>query len=288
MGTRIPCYHLFLNHLSSGLLFKDREDYLTGWNRILLCQSKVGIVIYAFALMSNHFHFLIRGTAEQAEEFFSHYQKLTAMYMQTKYGEQAFGRKMVMGDLVLIDSPDMFRTEVAYILRNPLKARISNPFHYEWSSCFVYFNPFCQSVPGISLKDLPISKRRSIFRSRTFAPDQYHVFNDRIVPMDIVDYEYVEKLFDNSIDFFEAIRNWNTERDVWRNRDEGEHNAYDDEFIVGKLPSVYKELGITDNEELDSVMTQLLIRGMKKRYGCSKKQVIRVTGIPEDVVKKYF
>jgi hypothetical protein len=35
-------------------------------------------------------------------------------------------------------------------------------------------------------------------------------------------------------------------------------------------------------------MTQLLIRGMKKRFGCSKKQVIRVTGIPEDVVKKYF
>lgn len=109
MRTKEPCFHLSMKHLETGLLFRDREDYIAGWNRLVVCQQKTEIIIYAFALMSNHFHLLMRGSSDTAKAFFEHYRKTTSMYMQSKYGLTEFGKSMQIGAVVPVTDPDMFR-----------------------------------------------------------------------------------------------------------------------------------------------------------------------------------
>ena len=277
-----------MKHLETGLLFRDREDYVAGWNRLVICQQKTGIVIYAFALMSNHFHLLMRGSSDSVKSFFEHYRRTTSMYMQSKYSLTEFGKFMQIGDIVQVTDPDMFRTEIAYILRNPYKAGIGNPFTYEWSSAVVYFNPFYQSITGVPIGKISIDKQRALMRTRILLPESFELIDDRIGLKDFVEYRFVEDMFEGSVQLFEAVRNWNTERVSLRLRDGNEYNAYDDQVIHARLPLLLKEFGIEDWNGRDPVQTRLMVRAMKSRLGCSQKQIVRVATIPEDQVRKYF
>lgn len=42
----------------------------------------------------------------------------------------------------------MLLNEVAYLLRNPYKARIESPFSYPWAPFEVYFNPYLPQLRG--------------------------------------------------------------------------------------------------------------------------------------------
>lgn len=277
-----------MKHLETGLLFRDREDYIAGWNRLVVCQQKTEIIIYAFALMSNHFHLLMRGSSDTAKAFFEHYRKTTSMYMQSKYGLTEFGKSVQIGAVVPITDPDMFRTEIAYILRNPYKAGIGNPFTYEWSSAIVYFNPFYQSITGVPIRRISIEKQRALMRSRMLLPDTFELIDGKIGIKSFVDYQFVEDIFEGSVQLFDAVRNWNTERESLRLRDGNEYNAYDDQVIQARMTLLLKEFGIEDWDGRDPVQTRLMVRAMRSRLGCSQKQIVRVAAIPEDQVRKYF
>lgn len=277
-----------MKHLESGLLFQDREDYVAGWNRLVVCQQKTGIVIYAFALMSNHFHLLMRGSSDAAKTFFEYYRKGTSMYMHSKYRLTEFGKNIKMGSLVTVTDPDMFRTEVAYILRNPYKAGISNPFTYSWSSAMVYFNPFYQSLTGIPVGKLSIDLQRTLLKTRMTIPGNFELIDERIGLKDFVDYHFVEDIFEGSARMFEATRNWNTERESLRTRDGKEYNAYEDQVVRARIQQLVKEFGIEDWEGRDPVQTRLMVRAMRSRLGCSPMQITRVANIPEEQVRKYF
>ena len=62
-------WHLFTPGDLSGVLFREKEDYVYGMNLVALCAGKFweSIRLYTFQIMSNHFHFVLSGEKFQVE-----------------------------------------------------------------------------------------------------------------------------------------------------------------------------------------------------------------------------
>ena len=95
-----------------------------------------------------------------------------------------------------IDNSEYLENAIAYVLRNPLAAKINiMPYHYQWSSADLYFRGSVQSM-GYLINNLPERKRYRILKTRIDLPSHYMV-DERgmILPECFVDKELTEKIF---------------------------------------------------------------------------------------------
>ena len=53
-------YHVMMRGINRQVIFEEAEDYETMRQVILDCREKSGFELYAYCLMSNHFHLLIK------------------------------------------------------------------------------------------------------------------------------------------------------------------------------------------------------------------------------------
>lgn len=96
----------------------------------------------------------------------------------------------------------MFLNEIAYILRNPYKARVASPFAFAWNSADVYFNPWRDHVHGIPFGTLKLKEKKALLQSHFTVPDGWEHVNGRILNRFFVAYDLVEKRVTDSIRFF--------------------------------------------------------------------------------------
>ncbi len=66
-------WHLCTPGDSSGILFRTNEDYVYGMNMVGVTAGKFmdKVDIFTFQLMSNHFHFVLRGSKENVTDFYN-------------------------------------------------------------------------------------------------------------------------------------------------------------------------------------------------------------------------
>ena len=81
-------YHICTNGLSRNLMFRCREDFVSGMNSIPVCSASTGIKIYAFCLMDNHVHFIARGTEACCTDFIRLYKRLRSSWIGSRYNER--------------------------------------------------------------------------------------------------------------------------------------------------------------------------------------------------------
>ena len=60
-------FHVYTKGLEDRLIFRDREDFIAGMNLVAVVCFSVEVRLLAFVLMSNHVHFVVRGSREEAE-----------------------------------------------------------------------------------------------------------------------------------------------------------------------------------------------------------------------------
>lgn len=65
----IDFYHVCSSGTYETLMFRSDTDFVRGVNDILVCSLKYDIEIYAYCLMNNHFHFLLRGEYLDVKRF---------------------------------------------------------------------------------------------------------------------------------------------------------------------------------------------------------------------------
>ncbi|MEE8423883.1 MAG: transposase [Thermodesulfobacteriota bacterium] len=114
-------YKKFLNYLSEG---KDRYQYY----------------IYAYALMSNHYHILLKTTQANLSKIMHSLNTAYTVYYNLKHkkiGHLFQGRYKS----IVVDEQNYFLELTRYIHLNPVKARIvEKPEDYQWSSYKCYLN----------------------------------------------------------------------------------------------------------------------------------------------------
>lgn len=145
-------YHVMLRGINRQQIFYDDEDYDCFLSKLKIYKEISHHQIYAYCLMGNHVHILIKAADESLETVFRRigssyvywynmkYQR-TGHLFQDRYRSEA------------VEDDKYFLTVLRYILRNPVKVGMcSSPSAYEYSS----FREYAGQKQGITDIDFAV------------------------------------------------------------------------------------------------------------------------------------
>ena len=290
MRCQEDLYHACTNGLSQDLMFCNADDFREGMNDIPVCALSVGIKIYAFCLMNNHVHFLLKGQYDDCLKFMRLYKQMRSRRLRARHGAWY---KLRGADIsvVLLDSAEYQLNAIAYVLRNPVAAGIAvMPGEYKWSSASLYFGDKAFCLPGCKkMSELSVREKFRMLKSRISFPDHYIVDSDGMIfPGSYTEYESVARMFGSpkQLLFYETKN-----QDLTSELETGivAKTKYKDEELLCSLDWLsgdkfhgrkYRELRIEDRYKV--------AKELHRRYGCSVKQTARVTGCSPEILKALF
>lgn len=133
-------YHIMHRGINKQNIFEDRQDYIKMLELIKGCEEKGGAEIYAYCLMSNHIHLLIKEGKEPIETTIKRLAGGYAYWFNTKYSRSGH----LFQDRYRsepVEDDEYFLTVLRYIHFNPVKAGLcSKPESYQYSSYSEYLN----------------------------------------------------------------------------------------------------------------------------------------------------
>ena len=136
--SKTNIYHLMNRGLNKQLLFDDEVDYLRYLQLINDIKKEFGIKVYAYCLMSNHVHMLVKDVNEKLSFAMRRLNSRYAMYYNKKNDRVGY----VFSDRYkseVIETREYFLTCLRYIHQNPIKANICRKtYNYKFSSIHAY------------------------------------------------------------------------------------------------------------------------------------------------------
>ncbi len=280
-------YHIYTNGTAKGLWFMDEDDFKSGMNSIPSCALAADVSIYCFCLMSNHVHFILGGEQENCIRFLREYKRQRSRQLAEKYD----GKHSLIGaDIGIkhVDNEDYFKTLVAYVLRNPIGARMNiMPSEYRWSSGNLYFSERAFKQGAFrKLGELSMAKQRRLFKTRISLPEEYLVCSDGIIfPGSYVDYQFVEKIFVSTKQMLYFLSKTNS-MEVELDSGILAKAHYTDMELLASLECLcsekysgrqYSSLKIEDKYRLAKLL--------HKCYGAGSKQIARVASLDYETLK---
>lgn len=283
-------FHFSTDALKKKLLFKDRKDYVFGANSIAIYAAAAGgkVIVLCYCLMSNHIHILVRGTLPDSIAFMQQVLYRLALHMAKRDGKT---RNLRVNDfyIVPVTSRIQMKKEIAYILRNPYKAKIASPISYEWNSADVMFNPNLAAMSGQPLKDLSFDKRRQLFATRNRLPDAYEHIDGRILNKSFVKNELAQKCFHDDMDFFNELKRFNNESEVEGGHLGQEKTFFTDEELHEKMMLTCRnEYYVSTPAALDKKSLLHLATALRVRFGAGKEQLERILGLEDVLLSTVF
>lgn len=132
-------WHVFNRGSRRMALFRDDQDARVFMALLGTALDVSGCALWAYVLMSNHFHLALRGDSAQLQRCMHYVEGFYALYHNKRYGLSgaAFeGRYQAYPQGTL---PWLFRT-IAYLFMNPVAAGlVTAPDAYAWSNYASYF-----------------------------------------------------------------------------------------------------------------------------------------------------
>lgn len=128
-------YHIINRGNNKQTVFVQEEDYREYLNTIQRYKKKYGFKLFAYCLMSNHVHLLIKlgeeGSISKIMQSITvaHTRRFNDKYKQCGHVWQGRFRSPIVSE------DNYFLTAMRYIEQNPIRANIvKNPEDYRWSS----------------------------------------------------------------------------------------------------------------------------------------------------------
>lgn len=172
--SRTGIYHVISRGIDRQIIFEDNEDYRRLLDTLKECQEKSGCEIYAYCLMGNHIHLLLK---ENKEDLGIMFRRLGASYVywyNKKYKRRGYlfqGRYKSEA----VESDGYFLTVLRYIHQNPLKAKmVSDIADYPWSSYREYMEKsrICNIEFALNLFSEDREKAIKLFREFNLAENK--------------------------------------------------------------------------------------------------------------------
>lgn len=133
-------YHVVLRGINRQDIFHDANDYNRFVATLIGKKADSQFDLYAYCLMANHLHLLLRENAEGVSHIMSGIGTSYAWWYNRRYDRSGhvfqgrFGSECVEDDRYLL-------AVVRYIHNNPVKAKIVlSPEQYRWSSVHDYYD----------------------------------------------------------------------------------------------------------------------------------------------------
>ena len=285
-----PFYHLSTKPLENELIFRDDEERKVAMNLIALTARELRVDILAFALMNNHFHFIIKGELVDGVAFFRRLRKRLSNYFARLGRAGILDKVDVDPHTPPIASLTQFRNEIAYVIRNPYVVRLDvNPFSWPWCSGYLYFNPFLSQLGSQSPDELSFKEKRVITRATDPVLDpSFRVRNGMIVPESFVNYKLVENLFPNARKFtWWVMKNIEAQIEVAGRLDE-RPNLNDDELFKTAQIISRTRFGLNSVKDLPLQQRKELGIILKNELSASNGQIARIAQLEQRIVDSMF
>ena len=132
--SKTGIYHIMLRGINKQLIFEEPEDY----TEFLSCLSDVKAIscfkLYAYCLMGNHVHLLLKEEAEPLSQIFRRLGARYVFWFNWKY-ERTGHLFQDRFKSEPIESEEYFIMALMYLYQNPVKAGLcKHPKDYEWCS----------------------------------------------------------------------------------------------------------------------------------------------------------
>lgn len=130
----ITDFHVYNRGCRRLILFKDEEDCRVFLRILKGAAAATGVVIWAYVIMSNHFHLAVRTSSEHLSQFMFRVGGLYSRHHNRKYGFAGHAFQGPYEAHAVGTLPMLVRT-IAYIALNPVTAKmVDEPQDYAWSS----------------------------------------------------------------------------------------------------------------------------------------------------------
>lgn len=268
------------DHLEEDLWFRDEEDFKVGMNFVAIQASCCpDVVVLAFILMSNHVHFVLRGTRQKVESFIRQFKHRYSIYYNARWGVKKFLRLNGVDIKEIPYDDEAPERAIAYVQMNCVAANIcAHPGQYPYGSGDVFFNRRRSS--GTRLGDLSARARERLLHTNceTLPPDWRLGPEGFILPQEYVDVQSVEARFrtPGRMNYFLASSSKARKR-----LESKEHlPAFRDQIILAALPDLCRSLfGKESFEELSPGEQTEYMRQIRFRFSADVNQIARVCGL---------
>ena len=262
--------------LPDRLWFRTREDFAAGMNYAAICSRKAGVIILAFVLMSNHVHFVLRCTFQEAKAFIDMFKSLFSRYCRKKYGIVELLRNNSADIREIETKNESLEKAIAYVMMNPVSANIClSPSQYPWGSGAVCFSE--TTISGTMLGKLSYRKQVALIHSNVKLPAAYMLSIDGYIhPSSYIPVKEVEAIFRSP-----KRLNYFLMRSSKARKDESTTPSFRDQIILAAAGdlciSLFRKNSIT---ELSPPQMADLLRQLRFRFSADMAQLARIVGIP--------
>lgn len=284
-GSMEICF-ITTDHLEDRLWFRDDDDFKAGMNRVAILSETLHIPVLAFILMSNHVHFVLQCSYDQALRFINLFKKAHSRHLWKKYGthEALQGVKV---DIQIIEmSDEHLERVIAYTLMNCVAANICTfPADYPWGSGNCYFRT--KAVKGTPLRNFSGRERIRLLHSKKELSSRLMVCEDGyILPDSYIQVPFVEKIFRTPKRMNYFLQN-SSKAKLRLSRSEEGRPAFRDQVIAAALPDLCQSL-FHCRRIIDLNEKQLaeLLRQVRFRFAADVNQIARTVGFSYERVAR--
>lgn len=284
-----PMYHLHTKPLETDVILQDDEERAVVLVYTAMAASMAGVEILAYALMSNHFHYILRGREDRCGAFFREWGSLLSVFF-SRHGKPGVLKRIGEPGLTAITSLRQFRDEIAYVIRNPFVVRIDiHPLAYPWCSGYLYYNPLLLLLKQTPVTALTLREKRELTHTREVRlPEKLTLAGGKVFPGSFVNYRLVESLFASTRQFILCVFK-NVEAQVETAIRLGERPCLtDDDLLPVSLRLCKEEFGARGPSFLTEEQKYALAKRLKYDYHASNGQVARFTGLPVRTIDALF
>lgn len=131
-------YHIMFRGINKQTIFMDNEDYQRLLTTIARFKEISGYELYAYCIMSNHVHLLVKESGESISDALKRISSSYVFWYNKKY-ERCGHLFQERFKSEVVETDEYFLTVLRYIHQNPTKAGIvADIADYKWSSYMEY------------------------------------------------------------------------------------------------------------------------------------------------------
>lgn len=273
-------------HLEDSLWFRDIEDFKAGMNLVALLATSMPISVLAFILMSNHVHFVLICSYEEAQQFINLIKQYHSRFLWKKYGMQETLQGIRVDIQEIEFSDECVERVIAYTQMNSVAANICTyPTDYPWGSgsCFFRVKP----VRGTPIGQLSGREQTRLLHTRKKVPKHLLLGDDGyILPESYVNVRFVEGLFQTPKRMLHFLQNSSKAKKRLARSEEG-LPAFRDQVLVAAIPDLCQSLfQCRSVNVLKEPQLAELFRQLRFRFSADVTQIARAAGFPYEKVTR--
>lgn len=239
-------YHIIMRGINRQVIFEDVEDYVKFIQTIQRYKEVCEYRIYAYCLMSNHLHLLLKEGKEPLKTVMRRICGSYVFWYNKKYERVGY----LFQDRYKsepVEDDEYFLVVLRYIFNNPIKAGIVTKIQdYKWTNYKDYFDRIHTTDFDFVLNIFNTDREKAIRR------------------------------------FIEHINKENADKCL----DITEKQRLTDNDAKKIIKMHYKIDHALDIQKFDAEKRNIYLKDLKERYGLSIRQIERLTGISRGVIQR--